>query len=220
MNEERETMKALGEASARVAEMRREAWLQAAGCRLQGRLFYVIRRTCSLQSVVCGLSDSTGSGSGRSASRGRPSAFFGPTPNAQCLKPGFRSSFIVHRSSFARAFTLVEVLAALTLAAVILPVAMRGISLATAAASDARRQMEAASLAESKLTELRVSGDWQGSELSGDFGTDWPDYRWIADVAEWEDTTVQQLSVSVSWTARSTTRSVTLTTLVYTPEGE
>jgi len=112
------------------------------------------------------------------------------------------------------AFTLVEVLAALTLAAVILPVAMRGISLATAAAGNAKRQMEAASLAEAKLAELRVSGEWQGAELSGDCGTDWPDYRWAAGVAEWDGASLHQLSVRVEWTARSTTHAVTLTTLV------
>ena len=46
------------------------------------------------------------------------------------------------------AFTLVEVLATLALIAIVLPVAMNGISLATAAAGVAKQQMEAASLAE------------------------------------------------------------------------
>ena len=39
-----------------------------------------------------------------------------------------------------RAFTLVEVLAALAFTAIVLPVAMKGISLATTAASEARRR--------------------------------------------------------------------------------
>ena len=114
------------------------------------------------------------------------------------------------------AFTLVEVLATLVLAAIILPVAMRGISLATAAAGEARRQMEAASLAEAKLAELRVTGGWQGADLSGDCGPDSPEYRWTADVRDWEGTTIRQLAVRVEWTARETQRAVTLTTLVYT----
>ena len=45
-----------------------------------------------------------------------------------------------------RAFTLVEVLATLVLVAIILPVAMKGISLAAATAGDAKRKMEAAAL--------------------------------------------------------------------------
>ena len=113
------------------------------------------------------------------------------------------------------AFTLVEVLATLALAAIILPVAMRGISLATAAAGDARRQMEAASLAEATLAELLVTDAWQGTELSGDCGPDWPEYRWTAEVEDWEGGVLQQVSVRVEWTQRGTVRAVTLTTLGY-----
>ena len=123
-----------------------------------------------------------------------------------------RASFIRHST----AFTLVEVLATLTLMAIIMPVAMRGISLATATAGQARRQVEAVSLAESKLAELQATGEWQGGSLSGDCGTDWPDYQWACEVNDWEGTTVQQLAVSVTWLARGATRKVTLTTLVYT----
>jgi len=114
------------------------------------------------------------------------------------------------------AFTLVEVLATLTLVAIILPVAMRGVSLATAAAGQARRQVEAASLAESTLAELQATGEWQGGNLSGDCGTDWPEYQWASEVSEWEGTTVQQLTVHVTWLSRGATRRVTLTTLAYT----
>jgi len=114
------------------------------------------------------------------------------------------------------AFTLVETLATLALVAIILPVAMRGISLATAAASQAKRQTEAASLAEAKLNELLTTNAWQSSELSGDFGQDWPGYRWTAAVQSWLGTTVQQVAVTVKWTALGKSRSVTLTTLVYT----
>jgi len=113
------------------------------------------------------------------------------------------------------AFTLVEVLAALMLAAIVLPVAMRGISLATAAAGQAKRQMEAVSLAEATLAELLATGEWQSANLSGDFGEEWPDYRWAADVTDWEGTVLRQLAVRVEWTARERLRVVTLTTLVY-----
>lgn len=111
-------------------------------------------------------------------------------------------------------FTLVEVLATLLLAAIILPVAMRGASLATAAAGSARHQMEAVALAEATLSNLVATGEWQGGELSGDYAPDWPEYRWAAEVENWDDTTLQQLSVSVEWTAGNGTHRVTLTTLV------
>ncbi|MFH0965931.1 MAG: type II secretion system protein [Planctomycetota bacterium] len=117
------------------------------------------------------------------------------------------------------AFTLVEVLATLTLAAIILPVAMRGIALATSASGQAKRQMEAASLAEEKLAELVATGGWQGTDLSGDFGEDWPGYRWRADVSDWNGTGLEQVTVSVQWSRGGTQRSVALATLVY-DEGQ
>jgi len=113
-----------------------------------------------------------------------------------------------------RAFTLVEVLAALTLAAIILPVAMQGVSLALAAADHAKRQVEAASLAEAKLAELVLTSSWQEADLSGDFGDEHPGYTWTAEVENWDESALQCLDVHVFWEARNTKRSVTLTTLV------
>ena len=48
-----------------------------------------------------------------------------------------------------RGFTLVEILATLALVAIILPVAMSGISLALRVADESRRQTEATALAQS-----------------------------------------------------------------------
>lgn len=113
------------------------------------------------------------------------------------------------------AFTLVEILATLALVAIVLPSVMMGISLALAAADQARHQDEAASLAHTRLSELVATGETQQASLAGDFGDDWPGYRWIAEVADWEDTRLRQLAVTVFWTNRGRERSVTLTTLVY-----
>jgi type II secretory pathway pseudopilin PulG len=118
-----------------------------------------------------------------------------------------------------RAFTLNEVLAALLLAGIVLPVAMRGASLATGAADAARRRTEASSLARSKLSELVSTGDWQtAAGRAGDFGADWPDYRWSASVSRWTQTKadLRQLDLEVRWDARGGgTQTVTLSTLVY-----
>lgn len=112
-------------------------------------------------------------------------------------------------------FTLVEVLVALTLTAVILPVAMRGVSLSTAAAGHARRLTEAAFLGETEMAELVASRSWQRADLSGDFGdAGYPDYRWSAAVRNWEEGELQQLDVTVTWLERGGERSFTLTTLV------
>lgn len=121
-----------------------------------------------------------------------------------------------HRHCRRRGFTLWEVLAVLVLAGIVLPAVMRAISVTTGAASDARRRMEAASLAETRMDELVTTGAWQDENLSGDFGTDWPQYRWMAEVSDWDGLTLRLLSVHVQWTAKGVQREVVLSTLVST----
>jgi len=122
----------------------------------------------------------------------------------------------VHR----RAFTLVEVLAAMLLMAIVLPPVMEGVSLATRNASDARHRTEAAGLAEEKLSEILATQQWQGGTLSGDFGSDAPAYHWQATVNGWAaDTTsvgLQQIDLSVLWNdSAGRQKSVILSTLTY-----
>ena len=64
--------------------------------------------------------------------------------------------------------------------------------------------------------ELVATGQWYDAELDGDFGEDWPDYRWLAQFHEWEDSRLSQLDVCVMWTRRSQDHDVTLSTLIYT----
>ena len=120
------------------------------------------------------------------------------------------------RARIRRAFTIVEVLATLTLAAIILPVAVRGILLCLATAGHARQQAQAASLAQTKLDELVATGDLYDVEMEGDFGEELPGFTWAAQVDEWEeDPRLVQVDVAVIWTRRGQQRHVTLSTLVY-----
>lgn len=112
-------------------------------------------------------------------------------------------------------FTLVEMLASLAVAAIVLPIAMQGVSLALRLSAQAKHEVEAGNLARAKMSELTATGTWQTAELSGDFGTDWPAYRWTGLLTEYDGTKLQQLDVTVTWTARGRDRAVTLTTLVY-----
>lgn len=116
-------------------------------------------------------------------------------------------------------FTLIEVLAAMLLIAIALPAVMKGIAAASSSASSTRHRSEAAGLAEAKLNELVVSNDWQGSLLAGDFGQDWPEYRWQATVQAWPlDTTsagIQELDLRVIWMSRGQEDSLMVSTLVY-----
>lgn len=116
-------------------------------------------------------------------------------------------------------FTFIELLATVVLIAIIMPVAMGSIGLCTRLGGQSRRQIEAASLANTKLTELRVTGDWENGNQRGEFEEQWSDYQWKATVVGWTDTTMRQLDVTVSWLSQGKQRSVTLSTLIY-PEDD
>jgi general secretion pathway protein I len=113
-------------------------------------------------------------------------------------------------------FTLIEVLAALLLVGIALPVIMQGFSVVTRVGSAAKRRTEAAALADAKLTELVATSQWQTGVQSGDFSPDWPAYQWSAQIQPWSDSGVDELDLTVTWTGRNgQPDSLTLSTLVY-----
>jgi prepilin-type N-terminal cleavage/methylation domain-containing protein len=132
------------------------------------------------------------------------------------MTPRHRSTFhsLHWRARAPRGFTLIEALVSMVLLAVILPVAMQGISLALRLGEDAKHRDEAATLAAGKLDELTATGAWNSGPTSGDFGTAWPSYRWTATKQTWVDSNSTQLTVDVFWTARQVERSVSIATLV------
>jgi general secretion pathway protein I len=113
-------------------------------------------------------------------------------------------------------FTLVEVLASLVLVAVIVPAAMAGVTLAMGLDETARQRTEAATLASGKLAEMAAMRQWQTAETSGDFGEEWPGYRWELGARDWEDPLVSEVALTVRWNARGWERELTLATLTYT----
>ena len=112
-------------------------------------------------------------------------------------------------------FTLVEVLATLALVGIVLPVAMQAISVALKTSSTAKRQLEAATLAETKLEEIIATGEWQFGVLSGDFGEEFEGYRWEAQVLQRESASLSELIVHVTWDGRGGEQGIHVATLVY-----
>src|SRR6185436_14866016 len=113
-----------------------------------------------------------------------------------------------------KAFTLVEVLVTLVFMGIVLPVAMRGLSLSLSAASHARHMNEAASLAESKLSEIAIEQSAMGTATSGDFGPDHPGYRFAVESVA-RDFGMTEIIVHVMWNEGAAERSTSLATLVY-----
>ncbi len=117
-----------------------------------------------------------------------------------------------------KGFTLVEMLTTILIIALVLPSAMRGIALVTRIASQSNRRIVAATFAETKISELIASGEWERGGLSrGNFGNETPDYVWDIDVKNWTEAPMSELRVSVYWDGGQYDegKCVTLTTLVY-----
>ena len=127
------------------------------------------------------------------------------------MRPGQASG----RRGRGRAFTIVEILATLTLASIVLPPVTHGILLCLATAGHARNHAQAASLAQSKMAELVATEQYYDAQMEGDFGEDLPEYTWTAEVNDWEDDRLAQLDVAVRWTRREREHQVVLSTLVY-----
>ena len=107
-------------------------------------------------------------------------------------------------------FTLMEVLAVLLLMGLVLPVLLRGASLALSASSHARRVAQATALAGERLEEIVLSGNLSAG--SGRFESPWQDYEWTATVTA-RDYNLSEVVVVVQWQARDKAHSVRLATL-------
>ena len=122
-----------------------------------------------------------------------------------------------NRSSRARraGFTLAEVLAALVFMAIVIPVALQGVRVASRAGSVAERKTVAARLAERKLNELIVTGQWQSSAAQGTMQEGWQTYDWELESESWaEDGAMRVLTVRVTALVQGEKYDVRISTLV------
>lgn len=133
-------------------------------------------------------------------------------------------------------FTLVEILASLLFLAIAVPAIVGALGLASRTSEVAERSSLAGNLAENKLNEMLVDKAWQSAAQSnGDFGADFPYYRWQMSTQTWNDTNnpgtgttsttntggtdangMTELSIEVFYPVQGGEHSVRLTTLVNT----
>jgi type II secretory pathway pseudopilin PulG len=116
------------------------------------------------------------------------------------------------------AFTLAEVLAALVFMAILIPVAIEGLSIASRAGEVAVRKNEAALVAERILNENIVTTNWNTVVQNGSVRQGIREFRWTLRNEPWTADTSQNvmrlLSVEVTYAARGQDYSVRLATLV------
>ncbi len=119
-----------------------------------------------------------------------------------------------------RRFTLAEVLVAVMVIGLLVPIALRALMIDSRLDQQAAQRQEAAGLADFKLRALLVTGDWRDAESSGDFGDDYPGYTWELQTDDWTegDITLRLLQLTVRGPGGADRTAVTLTTLA--PESE
>lgn len=111
-------------------------------------------------------------------------------------------------------FTLAEVLAAMMIMAIVLPVLVEGAALANRVGTIAQRERKAAMLAESKLNELAVTEEWRDGDSSGDFGPGAPEYTWRLTTDAWDEDTMRMLTLEVSFLVQGEEYTTSVSTLV------
>ena len=119
------------------------------------------------------------------------------------------------RRRLQRGFTLAEVLAALLFMAIVIPVAVQGLRIASRAGSVSERKALGARLAERQLNELLVTGQWASTAQKGTVQEGSQSYPWQLQSEPWsEDGNLRLLTLHVSVPVQGQDYDVRLSTLV------
>ena len=127
------------------------------------------------------------------------------------------SASIANRARRASAFTLAEVLAALLFMAIVIPVAMEGMQIASRAGSVAQRKTDAARIAERVLAENLITTNFSRAYQTGTIEEGERQYRWTLRTDSWPAdaalTAPRLLTAEVQYTVQGREYSVSLSTL-------
>src|SRR5438046_2816784 len=116
------------------------------------------------------------------------------------------------RSNNRSGFTLAEVLAALVFLAILIPVAIQGLSIASRAGEVAARKSEAALVAESILNQTVATTNWNQTVQNGTVRQGVREFNWKLTNDPWNRdpnaTTMRQLTAEVFFTVQGAAYSV------------
>jgi prepilin-type N-terminal cleavage/methylation domain-containing protein len=118
------------------------------------------------------------------------------------------------RRSARRAFTLVEVLASLMLIALVVPVAMEAMAVASRVGELGQRKAAAMRVGERVLGELLAEGQLATGATSGVAQEGPFEYPWSARLENWPEDALQQVTVTVTFSVRGTAQEIALATLL------
>lgn len=112
------------------------------------------------------------------------------------------------------AFTLVEVLAALTLMAIVIPVAVQAMRIANLAGQVGQRKAVAARVAGRVLNELIVTGQSRGTTQNGVVQEGAQQYQWSMRSEPWPQDAMRLVTVQVTFPVQGRDYNVRLSTLM------
>jgi type II secretory pathway pseudopilin PulG len=112
-----------------------------------------------------------------------------------------------------RGFTLAEVLAALVFMAIVIPVVVQALHVASGAGEVAVRKNEAARVAERVLNESLATGTWNQSDQSGTVEDGTREFSWTVRNEPWSQNPIRLLTAEVKYTVQGNEYSVHLSTL-------
>jgi len=113
-----------------------------------------------------------------------------------------------------RGFTLAEVLAALLVMAIVIPVAMQGLSVASRSGLVGARKATAMRIAERVLNEQFVTGQLNQSQTSGTVTEGGTDYPWTIESSTWPTDAMTQVTVHFTFTVQGNNYEVSASTLI------
>lgn len=127
------------------------------------------------------------------------------------FKPATGKSCVARRTG---AFTLAEVLAALTFMAIVIPVAVEGLHIANRAGVVAQRKSVAARVADRVLNEALLASQPQAGARNGVVQEGAIDYRWSIRYTTWPEDTMRLVTAEVLFLVQGQEHDVRLSTLV------
>lgn len=126
------------------------------------------------------------------------------------FKPTLRAKSAAKRCA---AFTLAEVLAALVFMAIVIPVSVEGLRLASQVGTLGERKTVAGRIAERMLNEIMVTKQWKDAPPSGTILEGGVEYRWQARNDNWTEDPLRLVTMQVTFAVQGKNYDVTLSTL-------
>jgi type II secretory pathway pseudopilin PulG len=133
--------------------------------------------------------------------------------NDQCRGLSVEERTRARRHRRTSGFTLAEVLAALVFMAIVIPVAVECLHVATQAGEVAQRKSEAARVAERILNESIVTTNWNQSAQNGTVNDGTRQFDWALQNEPWNQDPIRLLTVQVKYQVQGRDYSVQLSTL-------